>query len=98
MRTLVMMKIFFLYDETKQTRPEQDKTAQLFSEPSNQVMVSLLKNHTPKEAHKNSKQSFFRRIRKLLSSQSTALESAAVKYLIWDIQHQVCCEKKTIEQ
>lgn len=83
----------FLYDENKCTRPEQDKTVEIFLEPSNQVMVSLLKNHTPKEAHKNSKQSFARRIRKLLSSQSTALESSAVRYLIWDMQHQVCCEK-----
>jgi hypothetical protein len=48
----------FLYDETKRTRPEQDKTAEMFLEPSNQVMVSLLKNHTPKEAHQNSKQSY----------------------------------------
>jgi len=85
----------FLYDENKQTRPEQDKTAELFLEPSNQVMVSLLKNHTPKEAHKNSKQSFARKIKKLLSSQSTALESSAVRYLIWDMQHQVCCERLT---
>lgn len=85
----------FLYDEKKRTRPEQDKTAEMFLEPSNQVMVSLLKNHTPKEAHKNSKQSFARKIKKLLSSQSTALESSAVRYLIWNMQHQVCCEKTT---
>ncbi len=85
----------FLYDENKRTRPEQDKIAEIFLEPSNQVMVSLLKNHTPKEAHKNSKQSFARRIRKFLSSQSTAQESSAVKYLIWNMQHQVCRERAT---
>lgn len=84
----------FLYDEKKRARPEQDKTAEMFLEPSNQVMVSLLKDHGPKEAHNNSKQSFARRIKKLLSSQSTALESAAVRYLIWDMQHLVCCEKE----
>lgn len=85
----------FLYDEKKQTRPEQDKTVSLFLEPSNQVMVSLLKNHTAKEAYQNSKQSFAKRIRKFLSSQATTLESSAVRYLIWDMQHQVCCEKKS---
>lgn len=85
----------FLYDENKRTRPEQDKTAEIFLEPSNQAMISLLKNHTPKEAHKNSRQSFARRIRKLLTSQSTALESSAVRYLVWNMQHQVCCEKAT---
>lgn len=83
----------FLYDENKRTRPEQDKTAEIFLRPSNQVMVSLLKNHTPKEAHESSKQSFIKRIRKLLSSQSTTLESSAVRYLIWNMQHQVCCEE-----
>lgn len=83
----------FLYDENKRTRPEQDKIAEIFLEPSNQIMVSLLKDHAPIEAHKNSKQSFARRIRKLLSSQSTALESNAVRYLVWDMQNQVCCEK-----
>lgn len=84
----------FLYDENKKTLPEQDKTAELFSEPSNQVMVSLLKNHSPKEAHANSKQSFARKVKKLLSSKSTVLESSVVRYLIWDMQHQVCHEKE----
>lgn len=83
----------FLYDETKRTLPEQDKTAEMFLEPSNQVMVSLLKEHTPKEAHLNSKRSFARQIKKLLSSQSTSLESSAVRYLIWNMRHQVCHEK-----
>lgn len=83
----------FLYDENKRTRPEQDKIAEIFLEPSNQIMVSLLKGHMPKEAHENSKRSFARKIGKLLSSQSTTLESSAVRYLIWDMQYQVCCEK-----
>lgn len=83
----------FLYNENKQARPERDKTAEMFLEPSNQVMISLLKNHKPKKARQNSKQSFARQIRKLLSSQATPLESSAVRYLIWDMQHQVCCEK-----
>lgn len=84
----------FLYDENKRNQPEQDKIAEIFLGPSNQVMVSLLKNHTPEEAHKNSKQSFARKIKKLLSSKSTVVESSSVRYLIWNMQHQVCCEKK----
>lgn len=83
----------FLYDENQRFHPERDKTSELFKEPSNQVMVSLLKGHTPKEAHANSKQSYIRRIRKLLTSQNNPLESSAVKYLLWDMQHQVCCIK-----
>lgn len=85
----------FLYDENKRAHPEQDKTAKMFLESSNQAMISLLKNNTPKTAHINSKQSFSKKIKKLLTSQSTTLESSAVRYLIWDMQHQVCCEKKS---
>jgi len=84
---------YFLYDNDKQTRPEQDKTAEIFLEPASQVMVSLLKNHSPQEAHANSKKSFARQTRKLLTSSSTSLESSAIKYLIWNMQHQVCVEK-----
>jgi len=84
----------FLYEENKQTRPEQDKTAEMFLEPANQVMVSLLKDHSPKKAHFNSKKSFVRNIRKLLSSQSVAIGGSVVRYLIWDMQHQVCYERE----
>lgn len=84
----------FLYNQDKRMYPEQDTVAAIFLEPSNQVMVSLLKNHSPQEAHINSKKSFARKITKLLSSQSSAVESSAVKYLIWDMQHQVCHERK----
>ena len=83
----------FLYDEKQINRPKEDKTAEIFLEPSNQVMISLLKGHAAKEAHENSKQSFAKRIRKMLSSQSTRIESSAVRYLIWDMQCQVCHEK-----
>lgn len=83
----------FLYDENQRFHPERDKTSELFKDPSNQAMVSLLKGHTPKEAHANSKQSYIRRIRKLLTSQTSLSESSAVKFLLWDMQHQVCCIK-----
>ncbi len=84
----------FLYDEKKRARPEQDKIVEIFLEPANQVMVSLLKNHTAQQAQANSKKSFAQRIRKFLSSQATSLESTAVRYLLWDMQHLVCCEKE----
>jgi len=84
---------YFLYDNDKQSRPEQDKTAEMFLEPASQAMVSLLKNHSPQEAHINSKKSFACQARKLLTSSATSLESSAVKYLIWNMQHQVCVEK-----
>ncbi len=81
---------FFLYDESSRTRPHLDKTVELFLGPSNQVVVSLVKGHTAGEAHESSKQAFVRNIRKLLSSEASATESAAVKYLFWDMRAQVC--------
>jgi len=80
----------FLFEESKRTHPEQDKTAELFLTPSNQVVISLLKGHSAEEAHANSKRSFVRNIKKLLSSQTSSSDSQAVRYLIWDMQHQVC--------
>ncbi len=80
----------FLYDESLRTRPHLDRTAELFLDPSNQVAVSLVKGHTAGEAHESSKQAFVRNIRKLLSSEASATESAAVKYLFWDMHAQVC--------
>ena len=70
-----------------------DNAAEIFLEPASQVMISLLKNHSPQEAHINSKKSFACQARKLLTSSATSLESSAVKYLIWNMQHQVCVEK-----
>lgn len=83
----------FLYDEKRINRPKEDKTAEIFLEPSNQIMISLLKNHTAREAHENSKQAFAKRIRKMLSSQTSPIESSAVRYLIWNMNCQVCYDK-----
>jgi len=82
----------FSYDEKCCTRPEQDMVADKFLDPSNQVIISLLKGHEPKESCLNAKKSFFRNIRKMLSSQSSSLESSSVRYLIWDMQNLVCLE------
>lgn len=80
----------FLLDETKITRPLEDKTAQLFLEPSNQVAVSLLKNHTAKEAYERSKKHFRKNIQRLLTSESKQEDTEALPYLLWDMNHQVC--------
>lgn len=80
----------FAYDSNFRTKPLHDKTAALFLEPSNQVVTALLKGHTAEEAHANSKEAFVRNIRKLLTSQSSTIQSPALRFLIWDYQHQVC--------
>ena len=74
-----------MYDENKRTRCHEDKLAELFLGPSNQVMVSLLKGHTVHEAHISAKNSFKKNIRKLLTSTSSP-HSVCVPYLLWDLQ------------
>ncbi|HBL39683.1 TPA: hypothetical protein DDZ10_03370 [Candidatus Uhrbacteria bacterium] len=83
-------EFIFLFDEAMRTRPGQDELAAHFSTSSNQVALSLLKGHTAKEAHENSRQSFARSMRKLLTSEATDRESAAIRYLFWNMRHQVC--------
>lgn len=78
----------FYYSYDKIDRPLEDKRAALFLEPSNQVAISLLKGHTTGDAHQRSKKSFLKNIQKLLTSESA--ETYLVRFLIWDMRHQVC--------
>ncbi len=80
----------FMYSNEKRGRPIEDKTAELFLKPSNQVAISLLKGHTAGEAHQSSKEFFLRNMRKLLTSESSSIDSSALRYLFWNMQHQVC--------
>lgn len=80
----------FMYSVDKINHPLEDTTARLFLEPSNQVGISLLKGHTAQSSHENSKKFFMRNIQRLLTSQASKEDSAAVRYLLWDMQHQVC--------
>lgn len=86
----------FMYSNEKRSRPIEDKTAELFLEPSNQVAISLLKGHTAGEAHQNSREFFLRNIQKLLTSESSSAESSALRYLLWNMQHQVCLGDQSV--
>lgn len=79
----------FMYTNEKRTRPYEDRTADLFLEPSNQVVVSLLKGHTVHNAHLNARKAFFRNIQELLTSEASKEGSASVRYLLWDMQNLV---------
>lgn len=79
----------FMYSESKRTRPQDDKTAALFLDPSNQVAISLLKGQAVEEASRRSKDFFVRNIRSLLTSESPAQDTAAIRFLYWDMVHQV---------
>lgn len=85
----------FMFDSTKITRPLEDKTAQLFLEPSNQVVISLLKGNNAGQSCERSKEAIKRNIQKLLTSESPQGGKEAVPYLLWNLSHQVCLGNKS---
>lgn len=80
----------FIIDESKITKPLEDKTVALFFEPSNAIVISLLKGNTTSVATKRSKDMFRANIRKLMTSESPQLEKDSLPYLNWNMNHQVC--------
>lgn len=80
----------FVYDPKKIVRPLDDDTARLFLEPSNELIISLIKGNSAEEAHKRSKQFFQKSIVKALSSEATSEETSMARYLWWDMKQQVC--------
>lgn len=80
----------FIYDESVRTHPKDDKIAGHFFEPSNQVAISLIKDQTAGEAYRRSQKAFSKNITELLNSESSEKETAAIPWLFWDMQNQVC--------
>jgi len=84
--------VFFI-EEEKITHPLEDKTAKLFLEPSNHVVISLLKGHSAGDSNSRSKELFKRVIQSLATSSAPRESADLVPYLIWDYIHQVCLEE-----
>ena len=80
-----------LYLERHRTRPIEDKLAELFLNPSNLVVTTLLKGHCAKESVLRAQQEFLRNIQKLLTSETKADDSSALRYLVWDMRNLVLC-------
>lgn len=80
----------FIFDTTYTTEPLKDKITALFMEPSNQTVKSLLKGNSAKKSNENGKNAFFKNILKLLTSETRKEESDTIRYLVWDMKHQVC--------
>jgi len=80
----------FVYDEQKITRPLQDKTAAQFLGPSNQLMFSLIKGNSAKDAYKKSQRDFKRNIQKLSTSSAPQQDKRYIPLLYWDMENQVC--------
>ena len=80
-----------LSNETNIGKPLEDKTAELFLEPSNYIPVSLVKGHTAGDANNRSKKLFRENIERLvIEGPESSDDYNAVRYLLWDMTHQVC--------
>jgi len=82
----------FFTDKNMTNRPLRDNTARLFLEPSNHVIIGLLKGHSAKESHKRSVKIFRENISKVANSESP--DNYLIPYLLWDMRHQVCLGDK----
>lgn len=89
-----LQPFIFVYNPSSITRPWTDKNAELFLDPSNRVVTTLLKGHSPEEANRRSKEAFKKNIQKLLTSETPKEYSAAIRFLFWDMTYQVCLKKK----
>lgn len=79
-----------LSDETSAWKPLEDKTAELFLEPSNHIPVSLVKGHTAGDANNRSKTLFRKKMERLVIEGPSSENYNAIRYLLWDMNNQVC--------
>lgn len=85
----------FSIERSKRTRPNEDNLAALFLDPSNTIAMSLLKGRNSHEAYNDSQKAFRKSIRTLLTSESKENQTSTIRFLIWDMQHQVCLGNQT---
>lgn len=81
---------WFRYRIEKISRPIEDKTAELFLEPSNYLIIALLKGHSTGLANRKSKALFRKNIEKLIVEGPSAEDYDAISFLFWDMINQVC--------
>jgi len=82
-------EFIFVCDKRYLTKPLEDPLVKPFMESSNQVMISLLKEHTVKEASERSKSLFKEHYLKLSSSNADQDSLQAAQCLWWNIRNQV---------
>lgn len=80
----------FIYDKDYVMKPLKDKTATLFFGPSNQTARSLIKGNTAGQANESGKAAFLKTISSLSTSETSKEDTEAIRYLLWDMHHQVC--------
>jgi len=84
----------FLRLEKYGRKPIEDTLASFFLEPSNSVVVSLLKGHSAGDSHSRGQREFSKNIQKLLTSKIKSDDSSALRFLIWDLKHLTLCGDK----
>lgn len=87
-------KFIFICDNDYIAKPLQDPKAKPFMEASNQVMISLIKGNSAKEASLRSKDKFKENYLKFLSNQNDPNSLQIAQCLWWDMRHQVCLESE----
>jgi len=80
----------FVSDPRMVAKPLSDNTAALFLKPSNLVATTLIKSHSSSEANTRAKKAFKRNIKKLLTSETKREDASVLRFLFWDMKHQVC--------
>lgn len=80
----------FLTEQAFITHPLDDQTAALFLEPSNLIVTSLIKGHSAGNSHNRSQQEYKKSIRKLVTSESLQEDKSSLRFLIWDMEAQIC--------
>ncbi|PJA09429.1 hypothetical protein COX68_02815, partial [Candidatus Falkowbacteria bacterium CG_4_10_14_0_2_um_filter_41_15] len=80
----------FMMDEDYTFKPLNDPKSRPFMEASNQVMISLLKGKSAKEASQKSIDKFKNNYQKLLTSNTDIDSLTAAQFLWWNARNQVC--------
>ncbi|MEK7083787.1 MAG: hypothetical protein AAB932_00975 [Patescibacteria group bacterium] len=83
-------EFIFVADNRFIRKPIDDPTAKPFMEASNQVMISLLKGNSAKDASERSKNKFRDNYTRLVLSNADPDSLQAAQYLWWNMRNQVC--------
>lgn len=82
----------FITTKGKERKPLEDKRAAYFLNPAIEVSLTLMNGETPMKASKKSKNAIMKTVRNLISSGKK--EAYLVRYLLWNLKHQVCLIKQ----
>lgn len=86
----------FLMDDEKIMKPLEDTKASLFLEPSNYLIISLLKGHSVADANNRSKNHFRKNLEIVLTARVSSENFYIARFLYWDMANQVCLGDESV--